>query len=169
MRAKTVNTNLPTFDELCDDAPEEIRKLISDCKTTSQSEFWHPEGSVYNHERIVYNRASKTRNIDMAMAAFFHDLGKTTTTVKNNKGSWSSPGHESHSAHIVSKYRFWIEEYGADYERVYNIVKHHMRIKLMDEMRPAKRAEFMKNPYIKELMEFSKFDNMQTLSPDELS
>jgi len=69
---------------------------------------------------------------------------------------------------LVEKYKDWIESLGANYERVHELVKYHMKIKLMGEMRPIKQQEMRDNPYYKDLLIFTEFDNMKTLHESEI-
>jgi len=158
-----------SFDKIIKIVPEEIKSLLEKCEQTPQSKTWHPEGNVLIHIRIVYERARKSGNLDYALAALFHDLGKAETTRLNKRGSWGSYGHEFVSARLVLKYQDWISRQGGDVDKIHGIVIGHMKIKMMGEMRPSKREEFKKNLYYDELNEFTEFDNMRTLTPEELS
>ena len=162
-------TTILTFDKLLSCAPRELREWFDRCEKTPQSKTWHPEGNVLIHVKIVYNRARESGNLDYALAAFFHDLGKAETTRLNKRGTWGAYGHEYVSARLVIKFQDWISRQGGDVDKIHALVLGHMKIKLMHEMRPTKREEFMKNPYFDELNDFSKFDNMSTLTPEELN
>lgn len=160
---------LPTFNELVSQAPFDIVTLLEDCGNTPQSPKWHPEGDVLVHIKIVFNRARESGNINQVLSAFFHDLGKVETTKKNKKGEWAAHGHEFISARLVEKHKDWIASFGADWEIVHAIVKDHMRVKLKDQMKPAKQKVLMENPVFHLLEEFTKFDNMKTLTDNELN
>ena len=82
-----------TFDELYNEAPKELQQVIDKMEYSEQDPGWHPEGNSLVHAKIVYNRSLESNDIDLIMAAFFHDLGKATTTHKNKRGSWSAHGH----------------------------------------------------------------------------
>ena len=168
MRAKTINT-LPSYDELYDTAPQEIKDYIDKCVDTPQGTDWHPEGCVDIHNRLVYDRARATGDMNLAIAAFFHDLGKVDTTAPNKRGGWSAHGHERFSAKLVSKYNLWIKDLGADPNAVFEIVNNHMRVKQMDQMRKPKREALMQNKYYRELQKFTKFDDMRTLTDEEIN
>ena len=159
MRAKTIK--IPTYTELYNQAPEVIKMIIDESKNTLQSKNWHPEGPVDIHMRIVYNRARKSGDLNQAIAAFFHDLGKVETT-RFISGKWSAHGHENVSARLVERYRSWIENLGADFDIVYYIVAKHMKVKHIHEMRPSKREAFRQEKYFDLVNKFSDFDNMQT-------
>lgn len=159
--------NLPTFDEMVSLVPEGVFDLLVKCGDTPQSNKWHPEGNVLIHTKIVYDRALKTGDINMVLAALFHDLGKVETTKKNKKGDWSAHGHEFKSAKILVSYKDWIESMGGDYDVVRDIVVGHMRIKYINEMRPHKQQQMKDSPVYGHLVKFTEFDSMKTLTWEE--
>lgn len=167
MRARQVT--IPTYDDLYSLAPQEIKDYINKCADTPQGTDWHPEGCVDIHNRLVYDRAVETGDINLALAAFFHDLGKVDTTAPNKRGGWSAHGHERVSARIASNHKDWIREMGGDPKEVIEVVGQHMRVKQMDQMRTNKRQAMMDNPYYDKLQKFTKFDDMRTLTDDELN
>lgn len=174
MRARMISDSNIKYSDLYAIAPDEIKDYIDRCEKTPQSPKWHPEGNVGIHNRIVFNRAVKHGDINLIMAAFFHDLGKADTTAPNKHGSFSAYGHEFVSAKLARKYKDWIEsiEFGTqkpDAVKVHDIVVDHMRIKLIDQMKPAKQAILRASHHIAELETFTKFDSMSTLTPDELN
>lgn len=160
MKSSTINPQ--TFDEFYILAPQEIQDYFDALAHTPQSPIWHPEGDALTHTRIVFNRAQRTGDINLMLAALFHDLGKAKTTRphKTITDSWSSPGHELVSTRLVEKWRDWIEFFGADYEIVHYIVKQHMRVQQLDKMRPKKREAFIKDKYFEYVRQFSEFDDM---------
>ena len=168
MRAKTVNT-IPTFDELYDTAPQEIKDYIDKCNDTPQGTDWHPEGNCYVHIRLVYDRARESGDINLALAAFFHDLGKVDTTAPNKRGGFSAIGHERVSARLVEKYKQWIGRMGGQFMIIKEIVGEHMRIKQMDKMRRPKQEAMKQLRTYDQLQQFTKFDDMGTLTDDELN
>jgi len=166
MRAKTI---IPTWDELLDTAPQEILDLIEQSKSTPQGTDWHPENEVYKHIRIVFDRARETGDINITIASFFHDLGKMSTTAPNKRGGWSAYGHENVSGKLVDKHKKWVESTGAQFMKVKEIVDNHMKIKLMDEMRPIKQEAMRNLITYPELLKFAECDNMRTLTDEELN
>ena len=163
-------TKILTFEEIVAIAPDEIRDLLLKCADTPQSPKWHVEGDVLTHTKIVYNRARKTGDLDLAITALFHDLGKVETTKpsKNTKGAWNAYGHEFISARLVTKYTKWISSIGGDPFKIHEIVKLHMKIKLIDEMRPHKQEALRSNHFYEDLLVFTDCDNMKTLNEEEL-
>jgi hypothetical protein len=168
MRAKTVN-EIPHYDVMYELAPSELKGLMDQCDDTPQGTDWHPEGCVGIHNRIVYDRARASGDINLALAAFFHDLGKVKTTAKNKRGGWSAHGHERVSAKIAKNNSDWIREMGGNPKEVIEVVTQHMRVKQMSQMRPPKQEAMRQNPYYNKLQQFTKFDDMMTLSKDEIN
>lgn len=157
-----------TFDDLCSILPVELYVYIMQCRNTPQSPHWHPEGpleptphNVWIHTKIVYDRAREYGDVNLMMSAFFHDLGKVSTTKLNDKGNWSSHGHEYVSARLVERHHDWIESMGCSYAIVHGVVKEHMRIKRMDEMRPSKQEELRNDSYYSYVLKFTEFDDMK--------
>jgi len=169
MRARRIS--IPTFDEMYHLVPDDIRNYLDRCKDTPQSPDWHPEGDVYKHIKIVYDRAAETGDINQVMAALFHDLGKADVThpSRNHKDSWSAYGHEAVSSRLVQKHKKWIGSMGARWFWVYQVVKEHMRVKRIGEMRKHKQDEIRNNPQFPRIDQFSQFDNMKTLTKDEMN
>lgn len=169
MRARKVNIEIPTFDELYALAPEELKDYIDRCEEAQQSPEWHPEGNTLIHIKLVYDRARESGDINLALAAFFHDLGKADTTALNKKGTWSAHGHEGVSRKLARKYSDWIEEMGGDPEEVAEVVGQHMRIQQFPNMRTSKQEQMRQNRFFDKFQQFTKFDDMKSLTDDELN
>jgi predicted HD phosphohydrolase len=157
---------MKTFKEVLKILPKDVKDIIEICKDVEQNPKWHPEGSVYNHIKIVVDRAIESGNINFIIAALFHDLGKAYTT-KLKDGRWTSYGHENVSTKIVDNHKDWISKY-ADFDLVRYLVSHHMKIQLIDKMRPSKVEAMKENPFYPELEKFTMFDEMKDLTPEQI-
>lgn len=161
------------FKELYAMAPLEIKAYLNRLKEAKQNSTWHPEGDSLVHTIIVVDRVRKhfeNKKLDMnlLLAALFHDLGKADTTKKNDKGEWSAYGHEAVSTRLVEKHKDWIQMLGADFDEVLFIVKQHMRVKYLDKMKRSKVKELQGSPYYKNLELFTKFDDMRNVTTLEI-
>jgi CRISPR/Cas system-associated endonuclease Cas3-HD len=107
----------------------------------------------------VFYEALKTNDINLIIAALFHDLGKAATTKIGPKGFPISYGHEFVSAKYVKKYEQWIKDMGADPELIYYIVLNHMRLHVFPQMRKPKQQAMMSHPDFKKLKEFGVLDH----------
>jgi len=158
----------PTFNQMYKMAPLEIQKLLDKCADTPQSEKWHPEGDVLKHTKIVYERARATGDINIVIAAIFHDLGKVKATKLNKHGSWAAHGHEFISAKLVEEHKQWIGSIGGKFMIVKEIVENHMRIKQMDQMRKHKQQALREHRVYDQLVKFTACDDMKTLTDEEM-
>jgi hypothetical protein len=162
MRAKKIHPS--TFEDFYAIAPAEIKEYLNRCATTLQSKTWHPEGDALTHIKIVFNRAKRTGDINLMLAALFHDLGKADVTRKHPTmpDKWSAKMHELVSTRLVKKHKDWIESLGGDFDIIFYLVDQHMRVKHMHEMRPSKREVIRSHPHYDLINKFTEFDNMQT-------
>jgi hypothetical protein len=166
---ESINRQIPSWNYFFSAAPVEIQNYIEKLKSCQQSPEWHPEGDCYVHTRLVFDRARESGDINLALAAFLHDLGKADTTALNAKGAWSAHGHESVSRKLAKKHAVWIEEMGGDPEEVAEIVGQHMRIQQFPNMRASKKEQMKQNPFFNKIRQFTEFDNMKTLTDEELN
>ena len=93
-----------------------LQHLFSALKGTEQSPYFHSEGNVFEHTKLVCNALvaqddylaeSEEGKIILFLGALFHDLGKTTRT-KVEEGRIVSPGHAFTGSFLTRKF-FWKE------------------------------------------------------------
>lgn len=101
-----------------------------------QDPKWHPEGNTFVHTAFVCNAMADICNRDgltgddrlVAMfAALCHDLGKATTTRKNDEGRWTAPGHDMAGVPITDKFMRSINAPHWLIDKVKPLVAQHMR------------------------------------------
>ena len=145
-----------TFRDIYDRMPKDLKQHVYDLKHQGQRKDKHPEGNVLKHTIIVTRRALKTGDIDMALAAIFHDIGKSSTAgVHPKKGHITHFGHEKMSSELVKKYSKWITSMGGNPEDVYYILNHHMKMKVFKDMRPKKQEKMKQHKLFGKLKRFS--------------
>ena len=124
------------FKDIYNSLPIDLKKRVYNLKNYQQRRDHHPEGNVLKHTIAVTNRALRTGDIDFALAALFHDIGKDSTAkLHPKKGFWTHYGHEKVSAKLVLKYKKWIKSMGGNVADIYYIVNQHMRMKVFDKMK----------------------------------
>jgi len=161
---KFINENLKEmgitdFKSLFKKMPSDLQKRVWGLKNFGQRLDKHPEGNVLKHTITVVNRSLKDNDIDIAIAAMFHDIGKDETAgIHPKKGHITHFGHEKVSANLVSKYKNWIKSVGGNPANVYYIVKNHMRYKQLSQMRPSKQKKLKSFRAFDKLGKFSKHD-----------
>ena len=147
------------FKSLFKKMPSDLQKRVYNLKNFGQRVDKHPEGNVLKHTITVVNRSIKEDDIDIAIAAMFHDIGKDETAgIHPKKGHITHFGHEKVSAGLVKKYRDWIKSVGGNPANVYYIVKNHMRFKQLDNMRIQKVMKLKAFRAFDKLGKFSKHD-----------
>jgi tRNA nucleotidyltransferase/poly(A) polymerase len=147
------------FKSLFKKMPSDLQKRVYNLKNFGQRVDKHPEGNVLKHTIKVVNRSIKEDDIDIAIAAMFHDIGKDETAgIHPKKGHITHFGHEKVSASLVKKYRKFIEDVGGNTANVFYIVKNHMRYKQLSVMRPKKVDKVKSFRAFDKLGKFSKHD-----------
>jgi tRNA nucleotidyltransferase/poly(A) polymerase len=147
------------FKSLFQKMPSELQKRVYNLKNFGQRLDKHSEGNVLKHTIMVVNRSIKDDDIDIAIAAMFHDIGKDETAgIHPKKGHITHFGHEKVSATLAKKYRNWIESVGGNAANVYYIVKNHMKFKQLDNMTMKKVSKLKAFRAFDKLSKFSKHD-----------
>ena len=142
-------------------APQELKNIIFDNKNVPQRKDKHPEGNVLKHTMVVTMRAidKYPNDIDIILAALFHDLGKRDTLGTNPKtGEVNALGHENFSAEYVDKFSDWIFDLGGRPDIVFDIVQNHMLVKKLDDMKKTKQTEFYGKKNFDKIKKFSELD-----------
>ena len=106
--------------------------------TCDQSPDYHPEGSVYNHIRLMLEQLPPDAAAPLPWAAILHDIGKPpTASADEATGAIHFYGHEkvgAEMAHqILSRLRFPKKEI----DEIVACVRQHMQFKDVKQMRQA--------------------------------
>jgi len=128
------------FKDLFKTMPPKLQKRVHALKKIKQRADYHPEGNVLKHTIYAVERALKTGDIDLAIAAMLHDVGKDKTAgIHPKKGHETHWGHEKVSTALVKKYFDWITGIGGKPSNIYYIIKNSGRIKSFHNMRKFKQ------------------------------
>jgi len=149
-----------SFNSLMGQAPSDLVEYIETLKRVNQAKKWHPEIDVYTHTQMVVDRLAKFDDINLSLAGIFHDTGKLRTTSINPKtGEPRSPNHEKYSVEDVRVWSDWIREMGGDAGLVEQIVRWHMYIKYLDDVKPEHKQIMLNSDLYKNyLHKFSTAD-----------
>jgi len=106
--------------------------------TCDQSPNYHPEGSVYNHIRLMLAQLPPDAPESLPWTVLLHDIGKPPTASKDEKtGAIHFYGHEKIGAdmarEILNRLRFPKKEI----EEIVAVVRQHMQFKDVKQMRKA--------------------------------
>jgi poly(A) polymerase len=106
--------------------------------TCAQSPDYHPEGSVFNHIRLMLEQLPPDAPAPLLWAAILHDIGKPpTASVDPANGAIHFYGHEKIGAEmarqILGRLRFPKKET----DEIVTCVRQHMQFKDVKQMRKA--------------------------------
>lgn len=125
----------------------EVLPEIAACVTCDQSPDFHPEGTVFNHLRLMLAQLPPNADELLPWAVLFHDVAKPTTATRDaNTGSIHFYGHEKVGAdmavEIMTRLRFPRKQI----EDVATAVLHHMQFKDAPQMRKARLRRMLLRP-----------------------
>ena len=102
-----------------------------------QSPQFHPEGSVFNHIRLLLANLPPDAHPSLPWTALLHDIAKPATAVRQPDGRITFYGHEKIGAEmtetILTRLRFPRKQI----EEITFVVLHHMQFKDAPQMRKA--------------------------------
>lgn len=120
--------------------------------------------TTFQHILIVYNKACKTRDVNLIFAALVHDICKADSGYwKDYKGVqyWSNPDHPKQAYDLLMncddlKYLIWCSN--GDYNLVADICLYHQQVKEMTDT--TKFARKRGNVLLNYLLAFRELDDM---------
>ena len=116
---------------------QEIQNLIG----VIQPVLYHPEGDAYNHTmQVIDKMAKKTHESHIIFAGLVHDLGKALTPVEERP---RHIGHEERGVDFVKSLVTRLK-LSTKYQKAgVTACKEHMKAGLYNEMRTAKKVDFI--------------------------
>lgn len=153
-------TNKFTFNELWNRLPESIRTATANCE---QNPKWHPEGNVDKHIEMVFEHAKENYDdVDLMVAAIFHDLGKVDTFKPHKKtGLPTSYGHENHAKKYIDLFFDLYSDITTNKTKIIEICENHMKAhKYLDGSlsKPHKRENFENLDFFDDIIKFCHCD-----------
>jgi hypothetical protein len=130
--------------------PKSVQIRLEAAINIEHNPEYHPEGSVFNHIRIVVERCAQYNDKIMIAAAVLHDICKVDTAKINPKtGYFSFIGHEVVAAKLIAsdvEIQNWIGNFCGfeNIDTVREIVYYHMMIHKIGEMRAGKVEKYKK-------------------------
>ena len=123
---------------------------------TQPPEF-HPEGDVFEHTMIMLRHMVFPDPL-LGWSVLLHDVGKPLTRSVEPSGMIRFFGHEEKGAELAEKIlkRFGFEDEDAGV--ICHAVRNHMRFANVAEMRPAKVARLIREPFFGMELELHRLD-----------
>lgn len=89
-----------------------------------QDPYWHPEGSAWEHSKMVVDNAPRP-DVELRMAALFHDIGKPETQEVHEHGI-SNHGHAEVGANMFADIAQRLELPEDQTARIDELIRNHM-------------------------------------------
>jgi poly(A) polymerase len=117
---------------------EQVLPEISATITCDQSPNYHPEGSVYNHIRMMLAALPADADPSLPWAALFHDIAKpVTASTDPATGAIHFYGHEKIGAKMTEEILQRLKFPRKQTEDISTAVLYHMQFKDVKEMRKS--------------------------------
>ncbi len=126
-----------------------------------QDPIWHPEGSTWNHTRLVLGGLTGSR-FETMLAGLLHDIGKPETQKIWPDGGISNYGHAEAGAKRVPEIAERLKYSNAETSTVQGIVNEHMKMHDVEKMNPSTLKKLLELPYIEDLITLQHADAMGT-------
>jgi tRNA nucleotidyltransferase/poly(A) polymerase len=135
---------------------QQILPEISAMKGCEQPPEFHPEGDVFQHTKLMLDILPPNPGIVLAFSVLLHDVGKPPTFTVTDRIRFND--HDRVGATmtetILRRLRFSNDEIA----RVVTCVGEHMRIRNVQEMRPAKLKRILARDTFSEELELHRLD-----------
>lgn len=110
--------------------------------------FWHPEGDVFTHSRMVLEMMSSfTKDPILRLTALLHDIGKCDCKqekIVDGIVRISNVGHDQKGAELARELLKRLKFDNSVIDRVSKLIDLHMKAHFLDQMRKAKLIGFMR-------------------------
>ena len=117
---------------------EQVLPEFSATITCEQSPDFHPEGSVFNHVRLMLEKLPMGANESLPWAVLLHDVAKPVTAERNAEtGKIHFYGHEKIGADMSEKILRRLRFPKKQIDEIATCVRNHMQFKDVKQMRKA--------------------------------
>jgi len=130
----------------------EVHALIG----VEQPPEYHPEGDVFTHTRLMYEKAETPLPPSLAWAVLLHDTGKPATFQVRDRIRFD--GHVEVGMAVAREIGKRLRMENHLVEGVVDLIEHHMRFMNVQEMREAKLKRFLRKPNFQEHLELHRLD-----------
>ena len=134
---------------------EEVLPEVFDMHGVMQPPAFHPEGDVFQHTRLMFSLA---RNLSptLALAVLLHDVGKPGTFAIGERIRFD--GHAELGARMAGQICRRLKLSGAQIEKVFRLVKDHLRFMHVRQMRESTLRRFLRTEGFEEHLELHRLD-----------
>ena len=124
----------------------EVLPEIAATVSCQQSPDYHPEGSVFNHLRLMLQHMPADADPDLAWTVLLHDVAKPLTAAADAGGAIHFYGHERVGADMAEQILERLRFPRRQIERVAKAVRYHMQFKDAPQMRKSTLRRLLLRP-----------------------
>jgi poly(A) polymerase len=139
-----------------------LQQILPEIAATShceQSSDYHPEGSVYNHIRLMLSLLPADASASLPWTVLLHDIGKVSTSERDPAtGSIHFYGHEKVSAEIAENLLQRLKFPRKQMDEIIACVRQHMQFKDVPQMRKATLRRLLLRPTFPLELELHRLD-----------
>ncbi len=121
----------------------------------AQPPEFHPEGDLWTHVKLMLARLHDPSEA-LAWAALLHDVGKPVTRSETDRIRFN--GHAAAGAGMAEEICERLQMPGGRKNRIFELVKNHMKFMDVQKMRPSRLKRLLREPYFTELLELHRID-----------
>lgn len=126
---------------------EEVLPELAETITCEQSPDFHPEGSVFEHLRLMLGKLPADSDPSLVWAVLLHDVAKPVTASRDPaSGSIHFYGHERIGAEMAENILERLRFPSKQIDDIVKAVRYHMQFKDVPEMRKATLRRLLLRP-----------------------
>ena len=114
--------------------------------TCEQSPDYHPEGTVYDHIRLMLSKLPAEASAELPWTALLHDIAKPVTQSECEEGRIHFYGHEKIGADMAQQILQRLRFPNVEIEAIVQTVRYHMQFKDAPKMRKATLRRMLMRP-----------------------
>ena len=114
--------------------------------TCEQSPDYHPEGTVYDHIRLMLSKLPAEPSVELPWTALLHDIAKPVTQSECEEGRIHFYGHEKIGADMAQQILQRLRFPNVEIEAIVQTVRYHMQFKDAPKMRKATLRRMLMRP-----------------------
>ncbi len=137
----------------------EVLPEVAAFETCEQPPDWHPEGTVFEHVRLMLSLLPPAAPTELIWGVLLHDVAKPVTARQDPQtGAWQYPAHEKVGEQMAWEILRRLRFPNAEIETVAALVRHHMQFKDVPRMRQATRRRMVLRPTFALELELHRLD-----------
>lgn len=134
------------------DILEHIIPELSNCKGVAQPSMYHAEGDVWEHTLQTVQSSRNEDDIDVRIAALFHDIGKATTfSIEADRIHFNN--HASVSAATTEQILNRLQYPAKRIQKICWLIEHHMMMSQLLELTQERKRHWYFHEWFTELLQ----------------